>query len=351
MTSDKLVIAFSCIGRRVQLVRHFRQACSRLGVQAHFIGMDADPAKASAGWFCDEEVVLPHGGAPDFDRALLDVVAQKKIHMLIPLADPDLLAISRIREDVRALGCLPAYCGARTMHISMDKLETYRFLHENNILTPHTLLLSDALASRRQSLPLFIKPRRGSAGKDTLAIRTWALPDFIASQVDQFVCQELLIGQEVTVDVFIDQLGQPHCAVPRLRLEVRGGEVMKSMVRVDAAMEAQVCFIAKTLPDAFGVINVQGFIQPDGQVAWTEINARFGGGSPLAIEAGARYPDLLIAGLLGRPLEYPAAIRDGMTMLRFDDAVYVDGGTVRRGSDVVSEALASSAQPATSNIE
>lgn len=335
---NQLVIAFTCVGRRVQLVRHFRQACARLGVQAHLIGLDAEPGRAAAASFCDDACCVPSGGDAGFAPAILEVVAQKKIRMLVPLADPDLLPLGQIRHDIQQLGCLPAYSGPQTMRISMDKLETYRFLRENRLYTPRTRMLSDALAAKDEPLPLFIKPRGGSAGKNALAIRTWSLPDWIVAQADQFVCQELLDGQEVTVDVLIDDDGRPHCAVPRLRLETRGGEVMKSMVRMDSTAIDQVCAIAKALPDGFGVINVQGFIQPDGRIGWTEINARFGGGSPLAIEAGAIYPDLLIAMALGRPLPSTTEVRDGMTMLRFDDAVYMDDRGVRRGSDIAAAA-------------
>lgn len=332
---SELVIAFTCVGRRVQLVRHFRQACSRLGVEAYLLGMDTDPAKASAAYFCDDACQVPYGGDAGFGPAILDVVAKRKVGMLVPLADPDLLPLGQIRSEVSRLGCLPAYSGPQTMRISMDKLETYRFLSKQGLHTPRTRMLSDVLRTRDEPLPLFIKPRSGSAGKNALPIHTWTVPDWIAAQADQFVCQELLSGQEVTVDVCIDEKGQPHCAVPRLRLETRGGEVMKSMVRMDSTAIDQVCAIARALPDGFAVINVQGFIQPDGRIGWTEINARFGGGSPLAIEAGARYPDQLVAMALGRIPSWLDTVQDGMTMLRFDDAVYLDDeGDARRGGDV-----------------
>jgi carbamoyl-phosphate synthase large subunit len=335
VTSD-LVIAFTCIGRRVQLVRHFRQACGRVGVHTRLIGLDTDPAMAAAGYFCDETFRVPHGSHPEFGPAVLDIIARRGVQMLIPLADPDLVAVGDLRDQVQATGCLPAYCGRQTTRISVDKLETYRFLGTNGLRTPRTRMLSDVLRTQDEGLPLFVKPRAGSAGKNALTIRKWTLPDWIVSQADQFICQEVLQGQEVTVDVFIDEKGQPHCAVPRIRLEVRGGEVMKSQVRMDSQVIEQACTIARALPDGFGVINIQGFILPDGNVSWTEINARFGGGSPLSIEAGACYPDLLVAMASGAKVSYPATIEDGMMMLRFDDAVYrSNSGEAHRGTDIL----------------
>ena len=56
-----------------------------------------------------------------------------------------------------------------------------------------------------------------------------------------------------------------------------------------------------------------------------EINARFGGGFPLSLEAGADFPRWMLEELLGLP---STASRDrwrpGMVMLRYDAAVFVD---------------------------
>jgi carbamoyl-phosphate synthase large subunit len=299
------------------------------------IGLDSNLVRAPASVFCDDAIHVPEGRDPDFGRAILDLVARKGVRLLVPLMDPVLQAIAQIRSDVQRLGCLPAYSGPQTMQISVDKMQTYHFLIQNRLRTPQTRLLSEALQARDVPLPFFIKPRAGWASKNVLTTRSWTLPDWVLVRPDQFICQELLQGQEVTVDAFIDADHQPHCVVPRLRLEVRGGEVTKSTVCLDPSIIQQICRLVGALPDGFGVINAQGFIQPDGLVSWTEINARFGGGTPLSIEAGALYADFLVAMAMERKPAYPDAIRDGLTMLRFDDAIYVDAkGHASRGTDI-----------------
>ena len=50
------------------------------------------------------------------------------------------------------------------------------------------------------------------------------------------IIQEFLDGQEYTIDIFTDFSGRPLCAVPRERLEVRGGEVAKSLTVKDEAL-------------------------------------------------------------------------------------------------------------------
>lgn len=332
MKSDRLVIAITCVGRRVQLVRHFRQACGALGITGTILGIDTDPARAPGCYFCDEALAVPPGNDPDYPHVIRDLAARRNIGLLVPTADSDLPALASIRDDLIRQGCLPAFCGPGTVSICRDKLQTHGFFAGLGLQTPQTRSLSDVLADKQAPLPGFVKPRFGSAGKNAFAIDSWDLPAWLLAGRSEFVFQEKLAGQEVTVDLFIDR--ELRCVVPRQRLEVRGGEVTKSIVRLDAGIARQAPQIAAGLPDAFGVINIQGFIQKDGCVHWTEMNPRFGGGSPLAIEAGAHFPLWLVELALGRQPDYAVPIADGKMMLRFDDAVYVDAaGKVQSGRD------------------
>ena len=52
-----------------------------------------------------------------------------------------------------------------------------------------------------------------------------------------------------------------------------------------------------------------------------ELNARLGGGYPMAHQAGANFVRLLIDELCGRPLQTPEWI-EGLAMTRWDDAVF-----------------------------
>ena len=328
MSSD-LTIAFTCVGRRVQLVRHFRRACLDAGIACTIIGLDCEPARASAAYYCDQVIAVPPGNHAGFPQVILQVVSECGVGLLIPLADTDLHPLAEIRQDVAELQCLPACCGPKTIQITRDKLSTYHWLRGLGLGTPHTQTLAEALQARPR-LPAFVKPRHGSAGKNTLLLDSWQLQDWMLARADTFVVQEMLDGQEFTVDAFIDPARRVHSVIPRIRLEVRGGEVVKSLIRMDPEIIRQATHVAANLPDAFGVINIQGFLRPSGQISWTEVNARFGGGSPLSIEAGARFHQWLVELALGRQPDYAVSIADGMTMLRFDDAVYLDGTSAAR---------------------
>ena len=81
--------------------------------------------------------------------------------------------------------------------------------------------------------------------------------------------------------------------------------------------------IVENLPGAYGALNVQCFSTGDGELKIIEINARFGGGYPLAHHAGAPITRWLIEEILGRePQDRFDDWEDGLTMLRYDGAAF-----------------------------
>jgi carbamoyl-phosphate synthase large subunit len=91
--------------------------------------------------------------------------------------------------------------------------------------------------------------------------------------------------------------------ISRRRIEVRSGEVMKGVTCVDPVIIDACCRIAKAL-NAKGPITVQGLYKDD-VFHFTEVNARLGGGVPLAIAAGARVAEWLLASIADLPLDLP----------------------------------------------
>ena len=78
-----------------------------------------------------------------------------------------------------------------------------------------------------------------------------------------------------------------------------------------------------SLPGARGVLCFQVIDDPRHGPRVFEVNARFGGGYPLAHQAGARFADWLLDEIDGRPCRAHDGWREGVTMLRYDDAVFL----------------------------
>ena len=137
--------------------------------------------------------------------------------------------------------------------------------------------------------------------------------------------QDIAPGREYTVDVFLDRAGQCRCAVPRLRLETRAGEVSKGVTVRNEHVLTIARRTAEALPGARGVINIQIFHDENtGVTNVIEINPRFGGGYPLTHQAGAPMIRWLIEETLGMPCSARDDWREGVVMLRYDEAVFVD---------------------------
>ena len=138
--------------------------------------------------------------------------------------------------------------------------------------------------------------------------------------------QQFLYDSNARCALLVDRSGQCLCAVPRRRLEVRGGEVSKAVtVRSETLIDLAFGMV-KALPGAYGVLNFQVFAEEEtGKLAVIEINPRFGGGFPLTHRAGADYARWLLEDLQGLPSTASAdGWRDGLVMLRYDAAVFVD---------------------------
>ena len=77
------------------------------------------------------------------------------------------------------------------------------------------------------------------------------------------------------------------------------------------------------LKDIWGVFCCQCRWTPDEPMRFFEINPRFGGGAPLSIKAGANFPLWILRLWLGqKPRIRQTGWRDGLTMLRYDEAVW-----------------------------
>ena len=67
----------------------------------------------------------------------------------------------------------------------------------------------------------------------------------------------------------------------------------------------------------------QAIVTPAGEAAVFELNARFGGGYPLSHMAGGRFTKWLLEETAGRAPSVPEEWSEGVTMLRYDAAVFL----------------------------
>src|SRR6266404_7988266 len=109
-------------------------------------------------------------------------------------------------------------------------------------------------------------------------------------------------------------------------IESKGGESIKGMTTRDSQLIDHGRRVAEALR-IVGPANIQCFREPDGSLPVTDVNPRFGGGFPVPLAAGGRYPELALALARGeRPQPALGAFREGVVMTRFfSELCLVDG--------------------------
>ena len=314
-------ILLTCVGRRVALLEAFQRALKGLRLKGRLYG--ADHSRLAAAFHrVDEGFLVPSAKeGPAYVEALLDICRQHRVGMVVPLIDWELADLVAARERFAAVGARLLISSPQVVAVCRDKRQTFEFLKAKGFDTPEVFTHKQAL---KAAFPLFMKPRYGSSAKDVhrLADRE-ALEFYQQRAAEETVVQECVDGQEYTVDVYAGLDGVPRVAVPRRRLQVRGGEVAKAVTVRHPEIVRQSLRLVEALGECLGVLTLQCFLTEDGRVRFIEINPRFGGGAPLAIRAGADFPRWLIEEHLGRvPTIDPGAWEDGLVMLRYDDAVF-----------------------------
>jgi carbamoyl-phosphate synthase large subunit len=309
-------------GRRVSLLNCFRQAGEGLGVRIRIIAGDLKPDMSAACAIADAAFALPRVDDPDYGPEVARLAAAEGVQLIIPTIDPELMPLALAAPALAAEGIGVNVSAPEIVAVARDKLQTARVLGEAGVPVPRGAPLGDpAIGTPALPFPLIAKPRGGSSSIGLRMIKSHADLETLEGNRD-YLLQERLSGPEFTVNVFIDGGGRLRAAVPHRRIETRAGEVSKGRTERHGAIAAVARSIAGALPGARGALCFQCFLTERGPVVF-EINARFGGGYPLAHAAGAHFTRWLIEETLALPMTANDAWREGILMLRHDSEIFV----------------------------
>ncbi len=310
-------ILISAAGRRVRLVQFFREAVARLGLSSKVYACDSSPMSAAL-YAADESFLVPPACDAEHIPFVLGLCADRAIGLVVSVNDAELVAYAQARDPFEQQGTYIAIPSADGVRMTRDKRATHAWFVENGFPVPRRWP-ADSPPVSQLPFPVIVKPARGSAGIGVQVVPSAAeLARALKATVDP-VIEERQTGREFTVNVLASRDGQLVCAVPHLRLETRAGEVSKGRTIRHGDIGRLAHRLVERLPGCRGALNFQGFLDASGGVRLTEINARFGGGYPLAHAAGARFPDWLLMERLGKtiPRDF-AGWRPDTVMLRYD---------------------------------
>ena len=318
-------VLFSSSGRRVELISFFKNE----GFTT--FAVDSDSTAPSL-YVVDKGFIVPRvvDNPEKYVEVLLNICRKEHINVIIPLIDPELTVLAKVKKKFLDVDTTILLSSCPSVKIAADKYETYNFYKGAGLLAPETLTLdNEELAQEtveQDIFPALLKPRYGSAGKGIVKCPDVGWFNFFSSRqkIHDYVLQKYVSGEEITIDIFGDGTGKLISAVQRKRLKIRGGEVERGItVKYPELFDDAMKFAEKFKP--FGPVNIQCFYNKQSKERfYTEINARFGGGYPLAYHAGANFPKYIKSLLSGNTLE-PMICSDyeeDIVMSRFDEAIY-----------------------------
>lgn len=316
-------VLFTCVGRRVSLLKSFQKAAKQLKINASFFGTDTTEF-SSAMQLCDKKFIVKPTTHRNYIKQILDIVKSNNIKLLVPTVDLDLKLLARNKTKFAALGCCVLVSNEEVVDICQDKRKTYQLLTKNGFDTPVTMSAKAALAKKKLNWPCFLKPWDGYAARGNVVVNNRKELAFFVKKVPNCICQEFIKGDEYTCDVYVDFDMQVRCIVPRKRIEVRAGEVSKGQVIKNKKIIAEAKRLIEILQAGPGVITLQLFLTEDGRMKFIEVNPRFGGGVPLSVKAGANFPKWLLLEMLGKkPNIKFDGFKDGLAMLRYDAEIWL----------------------------
>ena len=314
----KDAVFITSAGRRISLLRIFQAAAHEVGWSV--FAADTDPLSPAL-QIADKGFLSPLFSDTRYVDQLHDLVKAEGVRMLVPTLDTGLDLFAKNAAGLKNLGCQAVISSPEFIEITRDKWKTGQHFAAADIAVPRSWLPEDLVNA---GLPeeLFVKPRGGAASIDTHRA-TSANVGSLLEHVPNPIIQELLKGEEITIDAYVSFKGVPIHYVPRKRLKTIGGESVQGVTIRDNDLShwieklLEVC--AKS--GARGPLTIQAFLTSNGPVL-TEINAVWRRIS-LAYAAGADYPKWLLQEVLGQQIEPRMGdYREGLYMTRYAVEVF-----------------------------
>ena len=148
-----------------------------------------------------------------------------------------------------------------TIEIFTDKWITYKNFKKYNIPTPETSL---------QKKFQLVKPRKGRGAKGII------ISDDNNINMEGNISQEIVQGEELTIDCLFDKSGIPIYIIPRKRLKIINGKSINSKTVQNKMVVKYIEELAKNL-HFIGPINFQCFVDQK-EIWFIEVNPRIAGG-------------------------------------------------------------------------
>ncbi|WP_393966121.1 ATP-grasp domain-containing protein [Exiguobacterium sp. S22-S28] len=296
MPSPHLLVTSA--GRRAKLVEYFVKTFESGRVST----ADCNPL-ASALYMTEHHHIVPRIDETDYIDHLLRLCQEERVTAILTLIDPELVLLAQAAERFQAIGVTVVVSPEAACQLCFDKYMMYEYCLGQGIAHARTYAsfetFQHALISGEVRLPVFVKPRTGSASIEVRQVETMEEVERLFLKNQDLIVQELLVGQELGVDAYVDLIsGKVTSIFIKEKLTMRAGETDKSR----SVVREEVFELIEHVLEDSGLTGPLDFDLFDvaGTLYLSEINPRFGGGYPHAYECGVDFPKQLLRNLMGQ---------------------------------------------------
>jgi len=316
-------ILITSAGRRVSLVKSFKETIKSLKIESRVFITDLNPKTSPASYFADDSFEIGFFKDPDYIDDLLKICLNNNISIIIPTIDTELILLANAKLFFKSNGINIIISSNRIIEILEDKIATNTFFNTLNIKTP--LIYNQ----KNLKFPVFLKPLNGSNSKGIYKaekISEIKPSDLVSKNMMILEYIDSAKYDEYTIDIYYDKNSILKCAVPRIRLKVVGGESNQGITKKNKVLD----FVLKKfkfLEGAIGCLTLQVFsnkLNPI-DIIGIEINPRFGGGYPFSLNAGANFPEFIIREyVLNQKIDYFDNWKDNCLNIRYENEIIVN---------------------------
>lgn len=270
--------------RRVSMAELFKRSGERIGREVNIISYELLEQVPIA--LVGKVIVGLRWSDPNVVSDIVKVAKEHEVDIILPFVDGAIEIASKVRQYLPEVFIpVSAFETSRTM---FDKTEAAKAFEKAGIPIPKTYTAINA------KMPAIAKPRKGSASRGIKIFHTLDELMQLENLSDYLVQEYIENRDEYTVDCYVSQKGEILTVVPRVRLEVMGGEVTRTITCRNNTLDK----LSRQVIETYGLrgpVTLQFIHDLDkNRYLLMEVNPRLGGGVVCSIYAGAPITDYIL---------------------------------------------------------
>ncbi|MBQ6625180.1 MAG: ATP-grasp domain-containing protein [Clostridia bacterium] len=306
-------------GTRNKIVQYFKKT---VGPEGRVIATDMSEI-APALYEADMYYKVPRVTDDGYIDVILDICKKEHIQGVLSLIDPELSLLAKYKDEFESIGVKVIGSSFELCERAFNKMKMYEWLIEHGYRCAKSYDDKEKfyldIEAGKISYPVFVKPVCGSASIAIYKAYDKETVELLFSKNDNLIIQELLDGQEIGADVYIDMIsGEVVSVFTKKKIIMRAGETDKSVSFKDNKLFDLIIDFCKE-SGWLGQIDIDIF-DVDGEYYISEVNPRFGGGYPHAYECGCDHMKMIIYNLNGKENETAIGLyEDGVFMMKYNE--------------------------------